>query len=101
MLKLLEEGDLPDGGTGDPLVLRLKPDLLHRHDLPGLVVLAWKCQFRKCELKGSINTFEHDSICSLSNLFNLDKILQLISCRTGAHLYSTVRVFWNIRSLQF
>ena len=31
MLQLLEEGDLPDGGGGDPLILALQTDLLHRH----------------------------------------------------------------------
>ena len=40
MLELLEERDLPDGGAGDPLVLRLQPDLLHGHDLPVLGVFA-------------------------------------------------------------
>ena len=40
VLELLEEGDLPDGGAGDPLVLRLQPDLLHGHDLPGLGVFT-------------------------------------------------------------
>ena len=40
MLELLEEGDLPDGGAGDPLVLRLQLDLLHGHDHPGLVVFG-------------------------------------------------------------
>ena len=40
VLELLEKGDLPDGGAGHALVLGLQPDLLHGHDLPGLVVFA-------------------------------------------------------------
>ena len=38
VLQLLEERDLPDGGGGDALLLRLQPDLLHGHDLARLLV---------------------------------------------------------------
>ena len=38
MLQLLEQRNLPDGGGGDALLLRLEPDLLHGDDLARLLV---------------------------------------------------------------
>ena len=40
VLQLLEQRDLPDGGGGHALLLRLQADLLHGHDLIGLRVLS-------------------------------------------------------------
>ena len=44
VLQLLEQRDLPDGGGGDALLLRLEPDLLHGDDLAGLLVPPLKVQ---------------------------------------------------------
>ena len=38
VLQLLEQRNLPDGGGGDALLLRLEPDLLHGDDLARLLV---------------------------------------------------------------
>ena len=44
VLQLLEERDLPDGGGGDTLLLRLQPDLLHGHNLASFLVAPLKMQ---------------------------------------------------------
>ena len=44
VLQLLEQGDLPDGGGGHALLLRLQSDLLHGHDLASLLVAPLESQ---------------------------------------------------------
>ena len=44
VLQLLEQGDLPDGGGGHALLLRLQTDLFHGHDLASLLVAPLESQ---------------------------------------------------------
>ena len=81
VVELLEEGDFPDGCRGDTFLLGLQADLLHGHDLTRLLVLAlWK---RHTKLMTSsrdlwlMTDLEDDSVSSLSDLLDLEEVVEL------------------------